>query len=177
MVSTRTPINQAPLASCRRDLLDTLESDWQRERPDLDASAMGVVGRVIHLAGLLRGSTDRALQDFDLHYTDLDVLATLRRSGDPYTLTPTQLRHAVLLTSGAMTAALGRIEKKGLVKRIPGEHDRRVLTVVLTPAGIELIDRAIAVRFADADQSLKALSLESRELLARLLRELTLSLT
>jgi DNA-binding MarR family transcriptional regulator len=177
MMSTRNPTKQPPLARGNRDLLDTLESDWQRERPDLDASAMGVVGRVIHLAGLLRGSADQALQQFDLHYTDLDVLATLRRSGAPYTLTPTQLRHTVLLTSGAMTTALGRIEKRGLVKRTPGEHDRRVLKVALTPSGIELIDRAIAVRFTEASHSLEALSPEDRELLRRLLRDLTLSLT
>lgn len=159
------------------DLLDMLVDDWQRERPDLDVSAMAIVGRVTHLAEILRGSADRALKEFDLHYTDLDVLATLRRSGEPFCRTPTELTRSVLLTSGAMTAALRRLEKKGLVKRAPEERDGRVRTVALTKSGVKLIDKAIAVRFADASRSIQVLSDEDRAQLARLLRTLLVSLS
>ena len=140
---------------------------------------MGIVGRVIHVAGILRGRASRALKPFDLHYTDLDVLATLRRSGAPYTLTPTDLTRSVLLSSGAMTAALRRLAKRGggLVERAPGKEDGRVRTVALTVSGKSLIDEAIVVRFDEATSAVHALSAEEQRQLASLLRRLALSLT
>lgn len=104
------------------------------------------------------------------------MLATLRRSGDPFQLTPTELTRTVLLTSGAMTAALGRLEKKRLVCRTRDDLDGRIRLVALTPAGIALIDRAIAVRFADANGLVASLSGDNLEQLATLLRSLLVSL-
>lgn len=162
-----------PSTSESPDLLDRLIADWARERPDLDASAMAVVGRVIHLASRWRSRLDEALKPFGLHYTDLDVLATLRRSGAPYRMTPTELTRLVLLTSGAMTAALRRLEAKGLLSRAPDPDDGRVKAVLLTEAGKRLIDEAIAVRFADAEAVLDTLRRPERLELASLLRRLT----
>ena len=159
-----------------RDLLDQLTEDWARERPDLNASGMAVVGRIIHLADVLKTSANRALAPFDLHYTDLDVLATLRRKGAPYRLTPTELSKAVLLTSGAMTAALRRLERRHLVERAPDPNDGRGRTVTLTERGRALIDRAIAARFEEAAQAVTGLSEPDREALAGHLRTLTVSL-
>ena len=152
------------------DLLDRLILDWQRERPDLDPSSMAVVGRLIRLGGLLRTSAGRALKPVDLHYTDLDVLATLRRSGEPYRLTPTQLSRSVLLTSGAMTASLNRLEKRGLIERAPDPSDGRVKAVVLSKPGRELIDRAIPLRFDEAKAAVQGLSAKEQKTLAKLLR-------
>ncbi len=159
-----------------QDLLDQLIADWKHERPDLDAAAMQIVGRTINLAGKLRSSANQALKPFELHYTDFDVLATLRRSGKPYRKTPTELSQLVLLTSGAMTAAIHRLEKRGLVSRAPDPSDGRAMAVVLTVEGVRLVDKAVASRFAEAETAVAALSPEDRARLAELLRTWTVLL-
>ena len=158
------------------DLIDRLLGDWARERPDLDASAMAVIGRLLHLGGLLQARAGERLQAHGISYTELDVLATLRRSGAPYRLSPTALRKSVLLTSGAMTACLNRLEQRGLICRSPDDSDRRSLMAALTPQGVELIEAAIASHFAQADQAVAGLDPGERAELARLLRKFRLQL-
>lgn len=158
------------------DLLDQLIHDWQREKPELDASAMHIVGRVLQLGKKLEKRATQALQHQGIHYTDLDVLATLRRSGKPYELTPTELRKSVLITSGAMTALLDRLEKAGLLRRQTDVNDGRVRTAVLTPEGKKFIDSAIKVRFAEAQSAIAALSEAERQQLAQLLKKTLASL-
>jgi DNA-binding MarR family transcriptional regulator len=158
------------------DLVDRLLADWARERPDLDAAPMAVVGRVLVLGQVLTARANAVLKDAGLTYSDLDVLATLRRAGSPYRLTPTALRRSVLLTSGAMTACLNRLEARGLLTREPDADDRRVLAAALTPAGRDLADQAIAPRFAEAAEAVAGLAADERATLAGLLRKLTLSL-
>ncbi|MEG3791521.1 MarR family transcriptional regulator [Lysobacter sp. CCNWLW3] len=165
---------QHPQAKPDEDVVDQLLRDWRRERPDLDASAMAVVGRVLHLGRLLEAGAGECLREAELSYTELDVLATLRRSGAPYRLTPTLLRRSVLLTSGAMTACLNRLEARELIVRSPEEHDRRALAAALTAKGRKLIDRAIEARFAQASQAVAGLSKSECAELARLLRKLRL---
>ncbi|MGO4779212.1 MarR family winged helix-turn-helix transcriptional regulator, partial [Lysobacter sp. 2RAB21] len=147
-------------------------ADWKRERPDLDASAMSVVGRILHLGRLLEDAASEGLRGTGINYTDLDVLATLRRSGAPYRLTPTALRKSVLLTSGAMTACLNRLERAGLISRNAVDEDRRSLAAALTGKGLKLTDKAIASRFEQARQVVEVLSAGERAELARLLRKL-----
>lgn len=159
------------------DLVDRLLADWARERPDLDASPMAVVGRLIALGQALTARANTALKPMDLSYSDLDVLATLRRSGPPFRLTPTALRRSVLLTSGAMTACLNRLETRGLVSREADPDDRRVLAATLTSAGQALADQAIGPRFSEASQVLAPLTGDERARLAKLLRKLCLSIS
>ncbi|WP_052215681.1 MarR family winged helix-turn-helix transcriptional regulator [Sphingomonas sp. ERG5] len=158
------------------DIVDQLLLDWRRERPDLDASAMAVVGRVLHLGHLLESEVSKSLHAVGLSYTELDVLATLRRSGAPYRLSPTTLLQSVLLTSGAMTACLNRLEARGLIERSHGTSDRRSLSAELTAKGVRLIDGAIALRFEQAKQSVSGLSENECAELAGLLRKLRLQL-
>lgn len=158
------------------DIVDQLLRDWGRERPDLDASAMAVIGRLLHLGGLLQARASEYLRAYDISYTELDVLATLRRSGAPYRLRPSTLRKSVLLTSGAMTACLDRLEKRGLIRRIPDAADRRSLMASLTNLGVELIDAAIATHFEAAGRTVETLNREQRTELAHLLRQLRLQL-
>ena len=132
-----------------RDLVDILIADWARERPDLDASAMAVV---------------------------LDLLATLRRQGAPYELTPTELRRSVLISSGAMTAAVNRLKENAYVTVSESAADRRSRIIQLTEEGRELIDRAIAVRFDEARDAIKDLSHADTEALTPVLRKLLLAL-
>lgn len=162
--------------STESDLIDRLMEDWSRERPDLDAAAMGVVGRIIRLGRLMEARMASLLRQYRLSYTEFDLMATLRRSGAPCRMTPTELCNAVLLSSGAMTAALDRLETKGLIERTRSETDKRVRAAALTPAGRALVDIAIADRFADAQTCLQGLAPNDAADLAALLRRLSLSL-
>lgn len=161
----------------QNDIIDVLISEWKRERPDIDASSMAVVGRLIKLGKALEKSAGKALQDSGIYYTDLDVLATLRRSGEPYELTPKELMQSVLITSGAMTALLDRLTKLKLIYRSPDEKDGRIKRACLTIKGKEVIDKAIEVRFKEADESISALNKQEKDQLAHLLKKLLINIT
>lgn len=158
------------------DRIDRLLAEWQVERPELDAAPMAVVGRLLSIGRQLEGRANAALKPLGLHYTDLDVLATLRRGGRPYRRTPTELRNSVLITSGAMTACLDRLESNGLIARVADPQDRRSSAAELTAEGRKRIDKAIAVRFDEAAQALSGLSDAERARLAALLKKLGQSL-
>ena len=154
------------------DRIDHLIAEWLVQRPELDASAMAVVGRLLGIGRVLEARANTALKPLGLHYTDLDVLATLRRGGHPFRRTPTELRNSVVITSGAMTACLDRLEKTGLIARVADPQDRRSSAAQLTTAGQMLIDRAIEVRFKEATQALSVLSATERVRLAVMLKKL-----
>jgi DNA-binding MarR family transcriptional regulator len=158
------------------DLIDRLIDDWTRERPNIDASAMGVVGRVLRLGRILEARANRMLRAHGLVYTDFDVLATLRRSGEPYSLTPSILRQSALITSGAMTAALNRLKAARLITSNHHETDKRARAITLTDRGRALVDDLIDARFADAHAVIAGLGVRDAASLARLLRRLSLSL-
>jgi DNA-binding MarR family transcriptional regulator len=160
----------------KNDLLDNLINDWKRERPNLDASAMHIVGRIMQLGKKLEKQASNALSSSNIYYTDLDVLATLRRSGIPYQLSPTQLRKSVLITSGAMTALLNRLEKIDLIYRLPDPKDGRVSTAALTKKGVKVINSAIVSRFEVAESAIRVFKKEERKQFARLLKKMLISI-
>lgn len=160
----------------KNDLIDSLILEWKQERPELDTSAMKIVGRILKLSKILERSASIALEDYNIHYTDLDVLATIRRSGEPYELTPTQLMKSVLISSGAMTALLNRLTKLELIYRSQDPRDRRVKLVGLTENGIKVIDKAIEVRFIEATDSVNIFDKKEKEDISTLLRKLLISL-
>jgi len=125
------------------DAVDSILEQWRRERPDLDVSPMGVIGRIKRCAALLQPRLEDTFSTFGTTAWEFDVLATLRRSGKPYRMAPTALFSALMITSGTMTHRLQRLEANGLVQREPNSKDARSMLVQLTPAGLELIDRAV----------------------------------
>ena len=151
---------------------------WRRERPDLDVSPMGVIGRLNEASSLIaRDRLAPVFARFGLQSGEFDVLATLRRSGAPYALTPTELYEATMVTSGAMTARLDRLEKAGLVQRAPHPSDRRGVVVQLTANGLALVDEALGAHVANEHEILAGLTGEERETLAKLLEKLIASLS
>lgn len=150
------------------DLLD----DWKRERPELDAAPMGVVGRVLRLGKRWEQRASRFLREHELGVGEFDVLATLRRQGSPFELSPSQLAKTAMLTTGGTTNLLDRMERRGLVERRPNPDDRRGTRVRLTSAGRELVDRVIGPRLEDAEACLESLSSSERAILSRLLAQL-----
>ena len=157
-----------------KDLIENLVIDWKRERPELDASAMLIVGRILNLGKTLEKRMDKVLKDTEICYSDLDVLATLRRSGKPYELTPKELMQSVLITSGAMTALLDRLTKRDLIYRSVDEKDSRVKRAGLTKKGIKTIGVAIENRFKDASETISELNEREKEILSKLLKKMML---
>src|SRR5262249_30676459 len=141
-----------------QDILDQMQAAWKRERPDLDSSALEIVGRVIVIAKYLERSVEKALDSYGLSLGMFDILATLRRQGPTGALTPTQLMKSVMLSSGGMTNRLDRLEGAGLVVRNDDPTDRRGVVIRLTEKGRAVIDAGTAARFAEAKRSLPALS-------------------
>ena len=158
------------------DAVDRIVAAWRAERPDLDPSPIGVVGRVSRTSVRLQRRLDEVFAQHGLQPGGFDVLATLRRSGPPYRMSPSQLHRQLMIASGSMTARLDRLEEAGLVAREPDPDDRRALLVTLTPAGFERIERAVVDHLANEQRLLAALDAEERETLAALLRKLLLHL-
>lgn len=143
---------------------------WARERPDLDTSPIGVIGRMHRLADALAGELRTVFEEHGLTSTDFDVLASLRRSGAPYSLTPGELGASTMLTSGAVTKRVDVLVARGLVTRSVREEDARGRRITLTATGLELIDRAVTAHIANEHRLLAGLSDLERTRLAHLLQ-------
>jgi DNA-binding MarR family transcriptional regulator len=156
----------------REDIVDQLIEDWSRERPELVAWGLGVTNRICLLRKVLSREDKRALGPLGLAPGACDVLLALRRRGRPYQLTPTDLRKVTLLTSGAMTTRLDRLEEAGLVRRSLDSEDRRSFQVNLTERGRKLADRGLAARLEMVEGFLAPLSADERQAAAGLLRKL-----
>lgn len=158
-----------------RDTLDEIVNAWQTVYPNVDARPLEVVGRILRLAGRLERRANEVLKPLDLPIWAFDVLGALRRHGSPFSMTPKQLLASVMLTSGAMTNRIDRLERMGLVKRTPASNDRRSLHVCLTTAGRKAIDAAVKLRFGEAEDAVHSLSVRERKQLAALLRKLLMA--
>jgi len=153
-----------------KDIIDNLQDDWLQQRPDLDFESIGTALRIQALAKLFADSASSRLQAFDLQWWQYDVLSALRRQGMPFMLAATELADASMLTSGAMTNRIDRLEQAGLVNRLQDHSDRRRVLVHLTEKGLALIDQATEARFDAASESLRGLSKQQRKQLNDLLR-------
>ncbi|MFF3661999.1 MarR family transcriptional regulator [Streptomyces olivochromogenes] len=155
-----------------QDPVDAIIEQWATVRPDLDTAAMEVFGRVFRLARTMGDRMEKAYAPYGISRGEFDVLATLRRSDDPYTLSPRQLSATLMLTTGGMTGRLDKLERAGLLRRSPDPHDRRGLQVTLTDKGLRLIDEAVGAGLAVQTEALAHLDEERAGQLAALLREL-----
>jgi DNA-binding MarR family transcriptional regulator len=159
-----------------QDGVDRIIGQWQQERPELDHSPIGVVGRISRLARELEQRLEPVYREHGLEPGWHDVLATLRRTGPPYELRPTDLTGTLMLTSSGTTKRLDRLERAGLVERAPDPQDRRGVLIRLTAKGREVIDATTEAHLANERRLLAALSDAEREQLAGLLRKLGVGL-
>jgi DNA-binding MarR family transcriptional regulator len=160
----------------QRDFVDGILGQWKKERPELDASPMGVLGRIARAEQFSGKAIAEELARWGLVRGEFDVLATLRRSGEPHRLNPKVLSERLMLSSAAMTNRLDQLEKRGLIKRTADPTDRRALLIELTPAGRKLIDDAVESHLVNEERILSALTRKERKELAELLRKLLLSM-
>jgi DNA-binding MarR family transcriptional regulator len=159
-----------------QDGVDVILEQWRKERPELDHSPIGVVGRISRLARELEQRLEPVYRAHGLEPGWHDVLATLRRSGPPYQLRPSELTGTLMLTSSGTTKRLDRLERAGLIERSPDPQDRRGVVITLTKAGRERIDATTEAHLANERRLLAALSAAEREQLADLLRKLRVGL-
>ncbi|MFJ9941353.1 MarR family winged helix-turn-helix transcriptional regulator [Streptomyces erythrochromogenes] len=155
-----------------KDAVDAIMDQWFAVRPELDTAPMALFGRIYRIARAMGDAMEERYQRFGISRGEFDVVATLRRSGDPYTLSPRQLSATLMLTTGGMTGRLDKLEKAGLLCRRPDPHDRRGLQVTITDRGLELIDEAVTAGLEVQRAALTGLTDEEVAQLTGLLRKL-----
>ena len=153
----------------RRDEVDELVEAWARERSDLDLAPVAVFSRISRLARHLDLARRAAFTAHGIESWEFDVLAALRRIGDPYELAPGELARHTMVTTGAMSKRIDRLEESGLVTRRTSVGDRRGRVVGLTPAGLAVIDEAFTAHIANEHRLVAPLTDEERADLERLL--------
>ena len=152
------------------DHVDRILEQWNRERPDLDVAPMGLLGRIARLRTHLAREVEQTLAAHGLNSATFDVLATLRRSGPPYALSPGDLLATTMVSSGTMTNRLDQLEKAGLVARAHNPEDRRSVILALTEKGRAVVDEAVTAHVANQHRLVETLSSEERKQLDRLLQ-------
>lgn len=159
------------------DHVDRIEAEWNRERPDIDVSSVGIITRVWRIGRHLEMLRNEVLVDWETDPGTIDILGMLRRVGAPYRRTAGELTKSALITSGGVSQRLEKMERAGLIKRHVDVEDRRRVAVELTPAGVELIDSVLSASMERDTITLdSALSTEEQTLLRTLLKKLLLNL-
>jgi len=137
-------------------------AQWKQELPELEAENMLLIGRLKRAAALIARELEKVYGEYGLTEGSFDVLATLRRSGAPYTLTPTELFSALMVTSGTMTTRLKNLENQGLIDRLPNPDDARSMLVRLTDKGKELIEQAVFPHVENEKRLMEKLDLKTK---------------
>mgnify|MGYP000023228363 CR=1 FL=1 len=153
------------------DSVDSILEQWSQARPDLDCSSMGVVGRLRRTNNQWKAKMDSIFKAHDLSSVEFDILATMRRS-DPDGITPTELYKTLMLSSGAVSTRIEQLVKRGFVKRLLSDQDRRSCKVTLTEKGVNMIDAALNDHVSNMDAMLSVLEPQEQQQLALLLRKL-----
>lgn len=160
----------------QHDAVDRITSQWRDVRPDLDHSPVEVIGRVSRLSRLVDRRLGQNFARFGLQDWMYDMLATLRRSGEPYALTAGDLVRQTMVTTGAITHRIDRLEERGLVERTQTGDDRRKVLVRLTPEGFELVEAVVEAHLATEREILAGLGVRRQQELAGTLRDLLLGM-
>ena len=151
------------------DHVGRIMAKWNDARPDLDVSPQGVIGRLHRLAARLAEELVSVYAEFGLGEGEFDILATLRREGPPYEMTPGDLADWTMVSSGAVTKRVDRCVDQGWVTRRVSDRDGRGRVVALTDAGLDLIDRAFVAHMANEHRLVGMLGETERARLARTL--------
>lgn len=152
------------------DDVDRILEQWHHERPDLDVSPMGVVGRLSRASAAVDARLARTFAEHGLDASSFDVLATLLRSGSPHRLSPTVLARDAMITTSAVAQRLNKLERGGLIRRDPDPDDGRGTVIALTAAGRAAIEETLPAHLATEQAILSTLDPAERAQLATLLR-------
>jgi len=160
----------------RMDKVEKIIEQWNRELPDLDVSSMSLIGRFKIITQHLSLEMAKTFTKHGLNPANFDVLATLRRAGPPYALSPNDLIASTMVTSGTMTNRIDQLAKAGLVERIKNPNDRRSVVVSLTQKGFTVIDPTLRAHVATQSRLTSGLSESEHKNLNDLLRKFLMSL-
>jgi DNA-binding MarR family transcriptional regulator len=152
------------------DHVDEIVGEWAVERPDVDASPMQVLGRLSRIAAHLDAELLAVFRRFGLGEGEFDILATLRRGGEPFARTPGELARHTMVTTGAVTKRVDRLMASGLVSRSASDDDGRGRMVTLTREGRRVIDEALVAHLTNEERLLSGLDADQRRTLEALLR-------
>lgn len=153
------------------DKVDKIIKQWNQERPDLDVTSMALIGRFKQITQCLSQEMAKTFSEYGLNSANFDVLATLRRSGPPYALSPNDLIASTMVTSGTMTNRIDQLSKAGLVERVKNPNDGRSVAVSLTTTGFNIINTALTAHVATQDRLTSGLSEDEQKRLNTLLRK------
>jgi DNA-binding MarR family transcriptional regulator len=154
------------------DAVDEIALQWSRERPDMPVDSIGLVARILRIAKIVTDERRRTLSALGIDSATFDLVATLRRSGSPYRMSPTGLAEACLVSGGAITQRVARAEDAGLVRATRTDPGRRTLTVELTSHGHQVVERDIEALIGRERELVAHMPAVEREQLADLLRSL-----
>ncbi|WP_100445651.1 MarR family winged helix-turn-helix transcriptional regulator [Glycomyces xiaoerkulensis] len=154
------------------DAVDRIVEQWSREIPELRLESMATFGRIHRVSEKLRMRLARVYAEYGIGRNEFDVLASIRRSGEPFILSPKQIGASLMLSSGGLTGRLDKLERAGLVERLPDPDDRRGLRVRLTEPGMEAVEGAVRAGLGVTESALSALESDERRQLGELLRKL-----
>jgi DNA-binding MarR family transcriptional regulator len=154
------------------DLLDRTIGGWRGARPDIDTAALQVTGRLSRIGPHLARRQEAVFERFGLNRGEVGALSALRVSGPPHQLSPTRLGKGLMLSSAGVTSRIDRLERRGLVRRLPDPDDRRGVIIELTEEGAETVDRAVQAVAVSDRQLLDQLTPEEVATLEQLLRKL-----
>ncbi|MBB5158235.1 MarR family winged helix-turn-helix transcriptional regulator [Saccharopolyspora phatthalungensis] len=152
------------------DGVDRIQQAWQRERPGMPVSSIGIITRVWRIAKLLEDERRRTDARIGLDAATRDLLSTLRRSGPPYRLAAGEIARQSLVSAGAISQRVARAEQRGLVRRGKGGADGRSVLVELTDAGHQLIEQRVDELLRHEETLLNSLDAGQQEQLTELLR-------
>ena len=156
------------------DSVDRIVQAWRKRDPHLDSSTLEITGRLLLCAGYYERTVSTILQPFGLSIADFDVLNTLRRVSDQHGSKPSDMARSSLITTGAMTSRLDRLERAGLIRRTPDPADRRGVLVRLTPRGSKVARQALHELIATNQAFLEPLSDQQQDWIASALKKLIL---
>jgi DNA-binding MarR family transcriptional regulator len=148
-----------------RDVLDRTVGGWQEARPDIDMTPLQITGRLSRIGPHLARRQEAVFEQFGLNRGEVGALGALRVVGPPHRLSPGRLGKGLMLSSAGVTSRIDRLERRGLVRRLPDPDDRRGVIIELTDLGIETVDGAV-----------KAVAESDRELVGRLAPDEALAL-
>jgi DNA-binding MarR family transcriptional regulator len=159
------------------DDVDRIVRAWRRERPDLDVSPLEVISRVTRIAKYVENFRREAFRSSCLESFEFDVLAALRRAGEPYRMSPKHLLRETMVSSGALTHRLTKLEARGFLTRSADPDDGRGVVVSLTPQGVAAVDTALSHLISAERSLLASLSKTEQRGVAAALRQLTTDIT
>jgi len=131
--------------------------------------ALSAYVKLLRASDTVHALATRDLSQWDLTASQFAVMEALYHIG-PMVLS--EVARKILKTGGNLTMVVRNLEKRGLVKRVPGQHDRRFVSLSLTDKGSRLIAELFPMHAACITRLLARLSADEQERLAALCRKL-----